>query len=33
MLDSIDGIADLWKVGERAGERVKPHHFAGFPAT
>jgi hypothetical protein len=29
-LDSVDGIGDLWQVGTRVGEKVKPEHFAGF---
>jgi hypothetical protein len=33
MLDSIEGIPDLWKVGVEVGKRVEPHHFAGFPAA
>ena len=32
-LDSVKGIPDLWKVGTKVGEKVKPEHFAAFPAT
>lgn len=32
-LDSVDGIDDLWQVGVKVGNKVKPEHFAGFPAT
>ncbi len=31
-LDSVDGIEDLWRVGSKVGDKVKPEHFAGFPA-
>jgi len=30
-LDSIDGMEDLYAVGEAAAQRIKPEHFAGFP--
>jgi|FEC22Drversion2_1045045.scaffolds.fasta_scaffold00193_36 uncharacterized protein len=29
-LDSVDGIDELWHVGVKVGEKVKPEHFAGF---
>lgn len=29
-LDSVDGIDELWRVGVKVGEKVKPEHFAGF---
>ncbi len=33
-MDSVDGISDLRKVGEKAAElKVKAAHFAGFPAS
>lgn len=32
-LDSIDGIPDLKKVGKKVADKVKPEHFAAFPAA
>lgn len=32
-LDFVAGIPDLMKVGAKVGEKVKPEHFAAFPAA
>jgi hypothetical protein len=33
LMDSIEHIGDLQRIGKRVGQQVRPEHFAGFLET